>query len=127
MATKKYVMKDSTQKYADGTSNEEYIMDIISQIEVLYSNITDNNDICLQLFKVREAENADEDMVDAIQLACEDAVQIEKDATDIMTVIEKVKENIQHYDKSNQLDFENLLAQMKGMEERSRKIMERVM
>lgn len=126
MATKKYIMKDSMQKYADGTSNEEHIADIISQIEILYDNIQDNNDICLQLYKVKVNDGSDEDTVDAIQIACENAVEIEKEASDIMQVIEKVKESIEKYDKSNEVDFENLLKQMQSFEEKSRKLLESV-
>ena len=122
MATKKYVMKSDNVSFEDGTNNAEHIRDIISDIEILYSNIQDNNDICMQLYLIKK--NIDEDLADALQLACETLVQIEQDAGDIIEVVNKVKENIDKCDKSQEADFKSLLKQMKELEKKSRKIME---
>lgn len=122
MATKKYVMKTEKVSFEDGTDNAEHIRDIISEIEILYNNIQDNNDICMQLYLIKK--NIDEDLADALQLACETLVQIEQDAGDIIEVVNKVKENIDKCDKSQEADFKSLLKQMKDFEKKSRKIME---
>lgn len=119
---KKYIMKNEKIAYSDGTSNDEYIRDIISEIEVLFGNIQDNCDLCMQLYNIRK--NDDEDLADALQIACENLVAIEKDAGEIISVVDQVKENIKKYNKENQEDFENLLKQMRGYEKKSKKIME---
>lgn len=122
MATKKYVMKSDNVSFEDGTNNAEHIRDIISDIEILYSNIQDNNDICMQLYLIKK--NIDEDLADALQLACETLVQIEQDAGDIIEVVNKAKQHLSKCDKSQEADFKSLLKQMKELEKKSRKIME---
>lgn len=124
MATKKYALKRDKETYADGTSNAEHIKDIVCEIEILYGNIQDNNDICMQLYKIRQKQGADEDIVDALQIACENSIAIEQDAADVMKVVDKVKENISKFDKSNEEDVGNLLKQMRNLEKKSQKILQ---
>lgn len=126
MATKKFVLKSDIAKFNDGTNNEEHIKDIISEIEISYSNIQDNNDICIQLFKTRE-ENVDKDLLDALQVACENMIELEKQATEVFNVADEVKKNLSKIDKSSQLDLEKLLKQMNGYEKKSEKIMKSVL
>ena len=127
MATKKYVLKTEQEKYADGTNNEEHIRDIISQVEISFENIQDNNDVCLQVYKVKQAIDTDKDTLDAISIACENSIEIEKQAGDVLAVVEQVKDNLDKYGKSNEEDLQNLLKQMQKYEKQSRKIMEGVM
>ena len=123
---KKYILKTYKIQYTDGTSNEEHILDIIAQVKMLYENICDNIDICMQVYSVKKS-SGDEDLADALSIVCEDAIAIEKSAQDVICVINKVNENISKYGKNNQLDFESLLNQMKDYEDKSRKIIEKVM
>lgn len=127
MVNKKYILKAEIEKFEDGSNNDEHIKDIISEIDVLYGNIQDNNDICVQLFKVKQQHDADKDVIDAIQIACEDIIEIEKQASEIMKVVDKLKENLNKIDKNYQKDLENLLKQIKNFEKKSKKIMESVL
>ena len=70
MAEKKYVLKTQSEKFDDGTNNDEHVLDIIKEIEMLYSNIQDNNDIGMKLFKLKEQADVDKDILDAIEIGC---------------------------------------------------------
>ena len=127
MTAKKYVLKQDENKPADGTLNAEHIRDIIAEIEMSFENIQDNIDICLQVYKVKQAVETDKDTLDAISVACENSIEIEKQAGEIMSIVEQFKQNLGIYDKSGEGDLKILLKQMLGFEKQSKKIMEGVM
>ncbi|MBQ8444711.1 MAG: hypothetical protein IJX25_05110 [Clostridia bacterium] len=122
MANKKYILKTEVEKFSDGSSNEEHIKDILAEMEMLYGNIQDNNDICLQVYKVKQ--EADKDIVDAISIVCDTLIEIEKQAGKIMQVIEKYDGKL---DKNCQLELESLLKAVKNYEKKSKKLMESVL
>ncbi|MBQ8792651.1 MAG: hypothetical protein IJZ62_03460 [Clostridia bacterium] len=122
MANKKYILKTEVEKFSDGSSNEEHIKDIMAEMEMLYGNIQDNNDICLQVYKVKQ--EADKDIVDAISIVCDTLIEIEKQAGKIMQVIEKYDGKL---DKNCQLELESLLKAVKNYEKKSKKLMESVL
>lgn len=124
---KKFVLKKDIENFADGSSNSEHIKDIISEIKVCFDNIQANNDVCLQMFKIKQAGGEDQDTLDAISLICEDAVALERGANQIIEVIEKAQQNIEKYSKENEFDFNNLLIQIQKIEEKSAKLMEKVL
>ena len=124
---KKFVLKKDIENFADGSSNSEHIKDIISEIKVCFDNIQANNDVCLQMFKIKQAGGEDQDTLDAISLICEDAVALERDANQIIEVIEKAQQNIEKYSKENEFDFNNLLTQIQKIEEKSANLMEKVL
>lgn len=124
---KKFILKKDIEKFADGSSNSEHIKDIISEIKICYDNIQANNDVCFQVFKLKESRSEDEDTLDAISLICEDAVALEKEADQIIEVISQAEENIKKYSKENEVDFNNLLLQIQKIEEKSSKLMEKVL
>lgn len=126
MAVKKFALKKDATKAADGTENEEHIMDIINEIEMLFENIQGNNDIAVAVYNVRKKDEIDEDTLDAIQISCENSIEIEKEAADIYNTILQVKGNIEKYNKANELDFKAMLKAMKELENKSRKSMESV-
>ena len=88
---KKYVLKEEKEVFADGTTNDEHIKDIISQIKVCYDNIQANIDICFDVFKLKQDSGEDEDLMDAISLICEDATQVEKEGEEIISIISKAE------------------------------------
>ena len=126
MATKKYVLKKDEDKPADGTLNAEHIRDIIDHIEISFENIQDDIDICMQVYKAKQEMDVDRDTLDAISVACENAIEIEKQAGEVMTIVEQFKQNLGIYDKSGEGDLKILLKQMLGYEKQTKKIMEGV-
>lgn len=124
---KKFVLKKDIETFADGSSNSEHIKDIIGEIKVCYDNIQANNDVCFQMYKLKESASEDQDTLDAISLVCEDAVLLEKEADQIIEVISQAEENIKKYSKENEVDFNNLLLQIQKIEEKSSKLMEKVL
>lgn len=118
MAEKKYVLKAQTEKFDDGTNNDEHVLDIIKEIEMLYSNIQDNNDIGMQLFKLKEQANVDKDILDAIGIACENLIQLEKEGYAVLEVVYKHKEKL---DKNCEEVLRGFLKQMVELAKKSEK------
>jgi len=121
MAEKKYILKNEVQRFDDGTNNDEHIKDIIKKAEMLYDNIQDNNDICIQIYNDRKNKKVDEDVLDALQIACQNSIEIEKQAGEIMQAIEKYASQL---DRTSQPALETLLNQTIILEKKSKKIME---
>lgn len=124
MVEKKYKLKSEIEIFADGTNNQEHIKDIVKQIDLLYCNIQDNNDICMQVFALRKKDQLEEDILDALQIACQNSIEIENQAVKIMEVIKKFEDK---FDKNCQTDLEKFLKQMENYEKKSKKIMESVL
>ncbi|MBE7074346.1 MAG: hypothetical protein E7379_04595 [Clostridiales bacterium] len=121
MVEKKYILKNEVQRFDDGTNNDEHIKDIIKKAEMLYDNIQDNNDICIQIYNDRKNKKVDEDVLDALQIACQNSIEIEKQAGEIMQAIEKYASQL---DRTSQPALETLLNQTIILEKKSKKIME---
>ena len=121
MVEKKYILNNEVQRFDDGTNNDEHIKDIIKKAEMLYDNIQDNNDICIQIYNDRKNKKVDEDVLDALQIACQNSIEIEKQAGEIMQAIEKYASQL---DRTSQPALETLLNQTIILEKKSKKIME---
>ena len=118
MAEKKYVLKTQSEKFDDGTNNDEHVLDIIKEIEMLYSNIQDNNDIGMQLFKLKEQADVDKDILDAIEIGCENLIQLEKEGYAVLEVVYKHKEKL---DKNCEEVLRGFLKQMVELAKKSEK------
>lgn len=76
---------------ADGTENEEHILDMAEQGEMLFQNIKDNTDSVFNLIKTFEELNNDEDLLDVIRINASEILDIEKKSTSIYEEFKKVK------------------------------------
>lgn len=114
--------KEKMRKSADGTQNSEHILDIIADSKVLFSNIQDNFDIAVTIFKMNKKEN-DEDILDALQLDCERMAELEAEAGEIMQAMEKFEGSLQEI---NQANLEIVFEKLKKFEEESKIILERL-
>ena len=85
MEKKKYVLKSDNleqEKSADGTENSEHVFDMIDRAEMCLSNIQDNTDLCMNIYKLSK-QTLSEDEIDAMQLLCEENISIEQSAGEI--------------------------------------------
>ena len=120
---KKYKLKTENHLYnEDGANNPEHIIDIIQEIDILYSNIKDNKDICLHIFESNK-NNHDDDTLRAMGLICENIDEVEQKACDLFVIIEKAKENLKNINKENERDFSLILGEMQMLEEKSSRLM----
>ena len=51
----KKLIKKQSEFSADGTENSEHILDLRQQIDMFYSNIKDNTDLAVELYKLKKA------------------------------------------------------------------------
>lgn len=70
---------------ADGVDNKEHILDMIERSNLHFENIKDNTDTAINLLK--NYENEDDDFIDAIKIKCNDIVDVEKRASEIIDKI----------------------------------------
>lgn len=103
----------------DGIDNNEHILDIAQGIDVSYTNIKDNTDMSIEIFKLRKKENLDEDMLDALQIACENIIEIEKEASVLNAQLEILGKN--------ERKLQEIYQKIKDLEEISRKMLERIL
>lgn len=124
---KKYALKKDLEKVvysADGIDNKEHILDLLAETELLFNNIQDNVDICINIYKLQKEKNLEEDELDAIQIACENCVELEKSATKIYQEIKEIKES---KTVPNEDDIKRLNNQMKSFENKSKKLLEGIL
>lgn len=128
MEQKKYILKtdnDQIQKSADGTENSEHVFDMLARAEMCLSNIQDNTDLCMSMYKLNQ--NGDEDEKDALQLFCEDCIEIECQAGQIGEEIEMLKYKIDKHLKIDLAKVEQLLKDILILELRSKEIVEKML
>lgn len=118
---KKYISKKKTvEENADGIDNAEHILDITHEIDMLYGNIKDNTDICIDIYKYKKANNSDEDILDATQISCEKIIEIEKLASELRKFQGQV-------DEKDEEKLKGIYANMKDLEENSKKLLESIL
>lgn len=92
--------EECKEKYdADGIDNKEHIIDMIESANLYYENIKDNTDTAINLLK--NYQNEDDDFIDAIKIKCNDIVDVEKRAVEIIDKIKIIENSL----KSNVKDI----------------------
>ncbi len=116
---KKYTKtKKQEKKSADGTENAEHILDLTHEIDMMYSNIKDNTDICIDLYKFKKSEGNNDDILDATQLVCEKIIELEKTASEFINLVK--------IDAKNEQKLKEIHSKMKTLEESSKKLLESI-
>lgn len=105
---------------ADGVDNSEHILDLIKEIDLLYGNIKDNTDVCIEIYKFKKEDNTDEDILDAVQISCEKIIEIEKMASEL----NKYQSTIDEKDEDK---LKGIYANMKDLEQNSQKLLENIL
>lgn len=106
---------------ADGIENSEHILDILQEIDMLKSNISDNSDLGISIYNLQKKnEGLSDDILDAMQLACEKIIEIEKTANELTQIQSKV-------DMKNEGQLKIILVKMKELEEKSKKVLESIL
>lgn len=121
---KKYVCKNKKvlNSNNDGIDNSEHVVDIIQEIEMLYSNIKNNTDIGIELYKFKkQSSNDGDDILDAMQIACEKIIELEKSASEIYSDFSAIVKQI---DRKYENSLKEIYQNMQKIEEISRKTME---
>ncbi len=121
---KKYVCKNKMvlNSNNDGIDNSEHVVDIIQEIEMLYSNIKNNTDIGIELYKFKkQSSNDGDDILDAMQIACEKIIELEKSASEIYSDFSAIVKQI---DRKYENSLKEIYQNMQKIEEISRKTME---
>ena len=129
MEKKKYVLKSDNleqEKSADGTENSEHVFDMIDRAEMCLSNIQDNTDLCMNIYKLSK-QTLSEDEIDAMQLLCEENISIEQSAGEIAMQLEIVKGNIDKHLKVTESKVEEILKQILILELHSKEIAEKML
>lgn len=129
MEKKKYVLKSDNleqEKSADGTENSEHVFDMIDRAEMCLSNIQDNTDLCMNIYKLSK-QTLSEDEIDAMQLLCEENISIEESAGEIASQLEIVKGNIDKHLKVTESKVEEILKQILILELHSKEIAEKML
>ena len=97
---------------ADGTENSEHVFDMIERFEMTYGKI--------------QKDSFDEDELDAMQLMCQDCIDIEAKANELINDIEILKERINKKIKVKESEVEELLKQILILELHSKEIVEKI-
>lgn len=105
---------------ADGVDNSEHILDLTKEIDLLYGNIKDNTDVCIEIYKFKKEDNTDEDILDAVQISCEKIIEIEKMASEL----NKYQSTIDEKDEDK---LKGIYANMKDLEQNSQKLLENIL
>ena len=111
--------KKVNENNLDGIDNSEHILDLTREIDLLYGNIKDNTDICIDIFKYKKEEKVEEDILDAIQISCEKIIEIEKLASEL----NKYQSTI---DAKDEVTLKGIYANMKDLEDNSKKLIESI-
>lgn len=109
----KKMIKKQGEFSADGTENSEHILDLRQQIDMLYSNIKDNTDLAVELYKLKKAGGEGEDLLDAAQVVCESIIDIEKLAAEL--------NGLQNQIGADENKLKDIYDKMKLFEEKSSK------
>lgn len=127
MENKKYIRKkeDSVVESFDGTENKEHIFDMIDRTEMCIENIQNNTDICMSVFKIEQAR-VDEDEGDALQLLCQDCIEIEAESCEVLDEIEIIKEKIDKHLGVSEAKVEDLLKKALILDLRSEQLVEKI-
>ncbi len=122
MDKKKIITKQKrvNESNLDGIDNSEHILDLTREIDLLYGNIKDNTDICIDIFKYKKEEKVEEDILDAIQISCEKIIEIEKLASEL----NKYQSTI---DAKDEVTLKGIYANMKDLEDNSKKLIESIL
>ena len=105
----------------DGIENSEHILDILQEIDMLKNNISDNSDLGISIYNLQKKnEGLSDDILDAMQLACEKIIEIEKTANELTQIQSKV-------DMKNEGQLKIILVKMKELEEKSKKVLESIL
>ena len=112
--------KKVNENNLDGIDNSEHILDLTREIYLLYGNIKDNTDICIDIFKYKKEEKVEEDILDAIQISCEKIIEIEKLASEL----NKYQSTI---DAKDEVTLKGIYANMKDLEDNSKKLIESIL
>ena len=125
---KKYNLKsnqyDATS--GDGTENAEHIFDMIDRANMCLSNIQDNNDLCINMFKLKKDKIADEDELDALQLLCQEGITIEEQSIELKDKLATFEEKINQKTKVKESEVEEVLKQILILELHSKSIVEKI-
>ncbi len=106
---------------ADGIENAEHVLDILQEIDMLKTNISDNTDLCISLYNLqKEDKNLSDDILDAIQIACEKIIEIEKTAQELTQIQSKI-------DINDERQLKIILIKMQELEEKSKKTLESIL
>lgn len=106
---------------ADGIENSEHVLDILQEIDMLKNNIRDNSDLGISLYNFhKKNEDLNVDILDAMQLACEKIIEIEKTANELTQIQSKI-------DMKNEEQLKIILVKMKDLEENSKKTLESIL
>ena len=109
----KKLIKKQSEFSADGTENSEHILDLRQQIDMFYSNIKDNTDLAVELYKLKKAGGEGEDLLDAAQVVCESIIKIEKLAAEL--------NSLQNQIGADENKLKDIYDKMKLFEEKSSK------
>ena len=112
--------KKVNENNLDGIDNSEHILDLTREIDLLYGNIKDNTDICIDIFKYKKEEKVEEDILGAIQISCEKIIEIEKLASEL----NKYQSTI---DAIDEVTLKGIYANMKDLEDNSKKLIESIL
>lgn len=129
MEKKKYVLKtevEKQEKSADGTENAEHIIDMIDRAKMCLNNIQDNTDLAVNVFKL-EKQQIDEDELDAIQLMCQEMIDIEQQSNDIFQEIEEIENLINNKMNIKEFMVEEILKKVLVLEFHSQEIVDKLL
>ncbi len=106
---------------ADGVENSEHVLDILQEIDMLKGNISDNTDLGISLFKFhKKNKDLDEDTLDAVQLACEKIIEVEK-------TVEGITKLQSQIDVKDEEKLKSILEEIRRLEEISKKTLESIL
>lgn len=106
---------------ADGIENSEHVLDILQEIDMLKTNISDNSDLGISIYNLQKKnKDLSDDILDAIQIACEKIIEIEKTAQELTQIQSKI-------DIKDERQLKIILIKMKDLEEKSKKLLESVL
>lgn len=129
MEKKKYVLKtegEKQEKSADGTENAEHIIDMIDRAKMCLNNIQDNTDLAVNVFKLKK-QQIDEDELDAIQLMCQEMIDIEQQSNDIFQEIEEIENLINNKMNIKEFMVEEILKKVLVLEFHSQEIVDKLL
>lgn len=106
---------------ADGIENSEHVLDILQEIDMLKTNISDNSDLGISIYNLQKKnKDLSDDILDAIQIACEKIIEIEKTAQELTQIQSKI-------DIKDERQLKIILVKMKDLEGKSKKLLESIL
>ena len=125
MENKRYVLKETAEVSQDGTENKEHVFDMLHRAEMCVDNIQSNTDVCMSIFKLEQGK-FDEDEEDALQLLCQDCIDVEAESCLIVDEIEIIKDKIEKHLAVSEAKVEELLKQVLLLEFKSENLVEKI-